>query len=125
MKISSYLNLVRISCPRTTSKRANTKNSIMNPFEKKTRLIVENAREDIQLLVIILDINPYIWGKRKLDQKQQPSSGIPTKTLINFSQTLSHMLLFVNAYLNSNSKSKLAVIAAHTKQRYDFQQSSK
>jgi transcription initiation factor TFIIH subunit 3 len=84
----------------------------MNPFEK-VRVSVEAARESIQLLVVILDTNPFIWGKRKLDQNQ-PSTNIPTRTLINFTHFMNHVLLFANAYLCANAKNKIAFIAAHT-----------
>ncbi|KAL0491622.1 transcription initiation factor TFIIH subunit 3, partial [Acrasis kona] len=87
-----------------------------NPFDKKTRLAVESARENIQLLVVLLDTNPYIWGKRRSDQNQPSSYKQNLKTLINFSQFLNHVLLFTNAYLSSNSKNKIAFIAAHPKE---------
>jgi hypothetical protein len=83
----------------------------MNLLEKKTRQSVDAPRENMNLLVIILDTNPYIWAKRRLDQ----TSSMQGKTLLNFEQCLNQLLLFINSYLSTNAKNKLAVIAAHTK----------
>ncbi|KAF0978827.1 hypothetical protein FDP41_001897 [Naegleria fowleri] len=75
--------------------------------------------DDLDLLVILLDVNPYTWGKRKLDL----TNGVATsKNLISFSQFVNHLLVFINMYLTMQRNKKIAVIASsdHSKSHFLF-----
>eukprot|EP00761_Pharyngomonas_kirbyi_P010858 gb/GECH01010881.1/.p1 GENE.gb/GECH01010881.1/~~gb/GECH01010881.1/.p1 ORF type:complete len:414 (+),score=84.83 gb/GECH01010881.1/:1-1242(+) len=65
------------------------------------------------LLVILLDFNPYIWGKRR--NATQDSSG---KTLISFSQMMNHFLVFVRAHLFAHEGNRVAIIGASSSRCY-------
>ncbi|EFC43470.1 predicted protein [Naegleria gruberi] len=77
-----------------------------------------NITDELELLVILLDINPYTWGKRKLDNEQQQSSS--AKSLISFSQFINQLLVFINTFLTIQRNKKIAVIASSENNKSHF-----
>ncbi len=61
------------------------------------------------LLVLILDTNPIVWGKRLLK-----SEGGAT-----FATVLEHILVFINAYLMLQHQNHLAIIASNVGERWE------
>src|SRR3989338_424364 len=73
-----------------------------------------NVSDELELLVILLDINPYTWGKRKLDMS------VSSKNLISFSQFINHLLVFINTYLTIQRNKKIAIIASSENNKSHF-----
>lgn len=73
------------------------------------------SKEKINVLIIIIDTNPFVWGKRALESKKS----MDVKPKLTFSQMLNHVLVFTNTYLLSKSHNRLAIIASHHKHRFD------
>lgn len=63
--------------------------------------------DTLDLLVIVLDLNPYEWGKRKLSARQQERHQL---TLTEF---LNQILIFINAYLLGKHSHKLAIVGTY------------
>eukprot|EP01118_Nematostelium_gracile_P006757 TRINITY_DN2179_c0_g1_i2.p2 TRINITY_DN2179_c0_g1~~TRINITY_DN2179_c0_g1_i2.p2 ORF type:complete len:138 (-),score=19.64 TRINITY_DN2179_c0_g1_i2:548-961(-) len=63
---------------------------------------MQTTEDDVSLLVIIMDVNPFIWGQRANHTSN-----------IDFSTFLEHVMAFINAYLMLNQQNMLAVIASN------------
>ncbi|KAL9645577.1 hypothetical protein ABK040_000640 [Willaertia magna] len=80
-----------------------------------------NISDDTDLLVILLDTNPFTWGKRKLDMNSNVSTTTSsTKNLISFSQFIQHLLVFINAYLSVQRNKKIAILSSATNHQSQF-----
>ena len=74
-----------------------------------------NLSDELDMLVILLDVNPYTWGKRQLDMNSAGSS-----KLISFSQFVHQLLVFINTYLTTQRNKKIAVIASSENNKSQF-----
>jgi len=64
---------------------------------------MQTTEDDVSLLVLVLDVNPFLWGQRS--EKE-----------IHFSTFLDHIMAFINTYLMLHHQNMLAVIASHVKE---------
>jgi hypothetical protein len=64
---------------------------------------MDEDKENINVLIILIDMNPYIWGKRNVNKK------------MSFTQFLNHLLFFINTFLLSKSKNKLSILDSYSK----------
>jgi len=62
--------------------------------------------DDVSLLVVIIDINPLIWGERANVHNN------PNPQFLQLGQFLEHFIFFINAYLMQNNQNLLCVIAS-------------
>lgn len=69
----------------------------------------ETKTEKVNSLVLILDVNASLWGKRKLESSE-------TKK-ITFNEMLNHILIFVNTYLMTKHHNRISIIASTNKNR--------
>jgi hypothetical protein len=82
------------------------------------------------LLVVVLDVNPLIWGPRA-HQNASSSSSTPSRgrrrvsdaaeaapSLLTFPRMLEHVLVFLNTFLITNRRNRIVVIGAWTGQPY-------
>jgi len=59
---------------------------------------------EVTLLVVVLDINPFVWAERQINLN--PS-------FIKFSNLLEHFLVFVNGYFMLQQHNLLAIISCN------------
>ncbi|KAI9146336.1 TFIIH subunit Tfb4/p34 [Paraphysoderma sedebokerense] len=69
------------------------------------------SEDDISLLVVIVDTNPFSWIN--LSKSNDSSEAIQL-----FSQVLEHLIIFINSYLALNHDNQLAVLASHIKKSH-------
>lgn len=86
---------------------------------------VEHSEEDTQLLTILLDLNPYEWGRRRLlsEQHQQRHAGghrgsHTQRPLLTLRQCVNQVLAFIHSYLISSHSNQVAVIGTHCGTRF-------
>jgi transcription initiation factor TFIIH subunit 3 len=63
--------------------------------------------ERINVLNVIIDCNPMLWGKRNIDNS--------TEKTIKFTEMLNHLLVFLNTYLMTKHHNRLSIILCGTK----------
>jgi len=77
------------------------------------------SEEDDSLLVVIIDTNPFIWGKRAQSRigtttsTTNTTNGHHSTSDLDFSTFLEHTFVFINAYLMLRHQNQLAIIASH------------
>lgn len=69
----------------------------------------ETKTEKVNSLVIILDVNASLWGKRKLESQENKK--------ITFNEMINHILIFVNTYLMTKHHNRIAIIASTSQNR--------
>lgn len=83
------------------------------------------ASTETDLLVVVLDVNPLIWGPRATSEKPSTSSAKgkrrssssksvneSAKHVLSFSQMLEHLLMFLNTYLITDRRNRIVIIGA-------------
>jgi hypothetical protein len=75
--------------------------------------------DEYNLLVVLLDLNLHAWGRRNLEKKQLlKERRAVSKSLISLPQFINQVMVFLNAYLISDSKNKLAIVATSYHSRF-------
>jgi hypothetical protein len=72
---------------------------------------------DESLLVIVLDTNPLIWGKRAINKGNDSNNNSSNITTLDFSTLLEHIFVFINAFLMLRHQNQIAIIANHVGER--------
>lgn len=81
------------------------------------------ASEDSpSLLAVVLDVNPWYWGARRLEMEEQmKDEREESDELFCFPDFMEHLLVFLNSYLTLNESNLLTIIASHpTQNQYVF-----
>ncbi|EGG22788.1 general transcription factor IIH [Cavenderia fasciculata] len=71
-----------------------------------------NEDDDTSLLVIIVDLNAYSWGKQ-VELAEQNIDSTSGSRFITLSTFFEHLVIFINAYLLLNQENQIAVISSN------------
>lgn len=72
---------------------------------KKMEASSQKSQDDVSQVVVLLDVNPYFWGRRSAANNSTGSAGLP------FNQFMQNVVLFMNSILLLNNLNQLVVIA--------------
>lgn len=65
----------------------------------------EKGQDDVSQVVMLLDVNPYFWGRRSIEITGFGSTGL------TFNQFMQNVVLFINSILLLNNLNEVVVIA--------------
>ncbi|MCO5607008.1 hypothetical protein L7F22_061199 [Adiantum nelumboides] len=65
----------------------------------------EKTQDDVSQVVVLLDVNPYFWGRRTIEAAASGSSAL------TFNQFMQNVVLFLNSILLLNNLNEAVVIA--------------